>query len=98
MEPPHYRQTNWLPARAIRERCLWCCADQSAEIALCTAESCPLHPFRLEPKSVGMPALLQAIRQKCIDCCSGAAPNAARCNSRACPLWDFRPSSSPYFA
>lgn len=35
------------PIKAIREKCLDCCCDQVNEVKLCTAERCPLHPFRL---------------------------------------------------
>ena len=35
------------PMKAIRAKCLDCCCGSSNEVRLCTAESCPLHPFRL---------------------------------------------------
>lgn len=35
------------PIQAIRAKCLDCCCDQANEVKLCTAERCPLHPFRL---------------------------------------------------
>ena len=35
------------PIQAIRAKCLDCCCDQVNEVKLCTAERCPLHPFRL---------------------------------------------------
>lgn len=34
------------PMKAIREKCLDCCAGQPSEIRLCEAVSCPLWPFR----------------------------------------------------
>lgn len=34
------------PAKAIRAYCLQCCLESAMEVKLCTAESCPLHPFR----------------------------------------------------
>lgn len=34
------------PAKAIRAYCLQCCLESAVEVKLCTAESCPLHPFR----------------------------------------------------
>lgn len=34
------------PLKAIREKCIDCCAGQVGEVRLCTAEDCPLWPFR----------------------------------------------------
>ena len=34
------------PVKAIRAKCLDCCYGSSKEVALCTAEKCPLYPFR----------------------------------------------------
>ena len=34
------------PMRAIRKKCLDCCAYQPKEVTLCTAENCPLYAFR----------------------------------------------------
>ncbi len=34
------------PLRAIRAKCLDCCCGFANEVKLCTAEKCPLHPFR----------------------------------------------------
>ena len=34
------------PVKAIREKCLDCCAGQIAEVKVCPSESCALHPFR----------------------------------------------------
>ncbi|MCD8238779.1 MAG: hypothetical protein LUC92_05535 [Clostridiales bacterium] len=34
------------PLKAIRAKCLDCCCWQKNEVKLCTAEDCPLHPFR----------------------------------------------------
>jgi hypothetical protein len=33
--------------RAIRARCLDCCADQPNEVRLCTQVHCPLWPYRM---------------------------------------------------
>lgn len=35
------------PTRAIRAKCLDCCAGQKGEIRQCTTPSCPLWPFRM---------------------------------------------------
>ena len=35
------------PLKAIRARCLDCCAGQAQEVKLCPAQNCPLYPFRL---------------------------------------------------
>lgn len=34
------------PLKALRLRCIDCCADQPNEVRLCTAVTCPLFPFR----------------------------------------------------
>lgn len=34
------------PLKAIRAKCLDCCCDQTTEVKLCPASTCPLHPFR----------------------------------------------------
>jgi len=53
------------PLRAIRLKCLDCCAGQRKEVRLCPAQDCPLWPFRfgklpsngaeLDENSVGGP-------------------------------------------
>lgn len=35
------------PLKAIRAKCLDCCAGQVAEIRRCTVENCPLFPYRM---------------------------------------------------
>ena len=35
------------PIRAIREKCLDCCAGNKTEVRLCPSASCSLHPFRM---------------------------------------------------
>lgn len=57
---------------AIREKCLDCCLDQTVEVKLCTAERCPIWPFRLgkdpfksqREMSPAQIAVLQAARDK----------------------------------
>jgi len=34
------------PLKAIRAKCLDCCCDQTTEVKLCPASTCPLYPFR----------------------------------------------------
>lgn len=34
------------PMKAIRAKCLDCCCGSSHEVRLCTAEKCPLYPYR----------------------------------------------------
>ena len=38
-------QTN--PVKVIREKCVDCCCGSVYEVAKCTAEKCPLHPWRM---------------------------------------------------
>jgi len=35
------------PIKAIRQKCLDCCADSSLEVKLCEMTNCSLHRFRL---------------------------------------------------
>lgn len=35
------------PVKVIKLKCLDCCCDQWEEVKKCSAESCPLWPFRL---------------------------------------------------
>ena len=35
------------PVKAIRAKCLDCCCGQVQEVRLCTAQSCPLWPYRM---------------------------------------------------
>ena len=35
------------PLRALRARCIDCCAAQPSEVRLCTAVACPSWPFRM---------------------------------------------------
>lgn len=34
------------PVKAIRAKCLDCCAGEKAEVKLCPSADCPLYPFR----------------------------------------------------
>ena len=45
------------PIRAIRAKCLDCCAGQPKEVRLCTSEKSPLFPYRLghRPKAEETP-------------------------------------------
>lgn len=38
---------NTNPVKAIREKCLDCCAGQVAEVKACPSEHCALWPFRM---------------------------------------------------
>lgn len=43
-------------AAAIRLKCLDCCCNQVAEVALCELTSCALHPYRTGTFKTGKPA------------------------------------------
>ena len=38
-------------SKAIREKCLDCCCQDSKEVRRCSAIDCPLHPFRMGTES-----------------------------------------------
>ncbi|HOI95267.1 MAG TPA: hypothetical protein PK250_11240 [Syntrophobacter fumaroxidans] len=90
-----YRQLNWSPVRAIREYCLWCCADQRKEVSSCEAQGCPLHQFRFGRIRGGDQVCLRAIRRKCLDCVTGSHSEIVKCESRDCVLWHFRLGTYP---
>lgn len=35
------------PMKAIREKCLDCCCGAFREVRLCSAQKCPLYPYRM---------------------------------------------------
>lgn len=37
-------QKEWL--KLIKQKCLYCCADQLQEVARCNSVNCPLHKYR----------------------------------------------------
>lgn len=44
---PDLSETYLTPVKAIRLKCLDCCAGSSAEVRQCELTSCALHRFRL---------------------------------------------------
>lgn len=49
------------PIKAIRAKCLDCCAGQPKEIRLCSCEKCPLYPYRMghRPKDDNLTAEME---------------------------------------
>jgi len=41
------------PIKAIRAKCLDCCAGQPKEVRLCSIEKCPLYPYRMGHRPTG---------------------------------------------
>lgn len=41
------------PIKAIRKKCLDCCAGQMQEVRLCTAKTRALHPYRMGHRPKG---------------------------------------------
>ena len=96
MKENQFRQLTFSPLRAIREQCLWCCAQQVAEIIECTSERCPLHQVRHGVVHQTAQDLLRLIRKKCLDCTTGSWAAVEKCTSVHCPLWYFRQWSHPH--
>lgn len=46
------------PIRAIRAKCIDCCAGQKLEVRLCRAVKCPLYEYRMghRPKNTALAA------------------------------------------
>jgi len=40
------------PLKAMRAKCLDCCAGSSNEVKLCPLEECPLYPYRFGKRPV----------------------------------------------
>ena len=45
--------TKATPLKAIRQKCLDCCAGQVAEIRRCELKNCPLFPYRFGKRPKG---------------------------------------------
>ena len=45
------------PIKAIRAKCIDCCAGLPKEVRLCSIEKCPLYPYRMghRPKDSNLP-------------------------------------------
>ena len=54
------------PMKAIRAKCLECCAGQPKEVRACECDNCALHPFRLgkNPNRQGIGNLKGSYLQK----------------------------------
>ena len=78
------------PLRLIRVKCLSCCLSSAPEVRNCSAESCPLHPFRMGKNPDALKGRLsapaRAIRKKCRECDPEKLCDAAYDD---CPLWNF---------
>jgi hypothetical protein len=90
MKKPSPRQLTWLPQLAIREHCLWCCENREQEVAMCSSQRCPLHPYRSGDPFGRATDYYTVIRRKCLDCVTGSRSEVLNCLSVACPLWCFR--------
>ena len=58
----------YTPMKAIRHRCLDCCAGSAREVGLCPVHSCALHPYRFgkRPGTVkreATPAQIERLRK-----------------------------------
>lgn len=88
------------PLEAIRQKCRWCCLDQTQEIELCQSQkTCPIWPLRFG-KSVKGISPLKAIRAKCLDCVGGGPSDVKDCDpaSDNCALWPFRFGTNPNYS
>ena len=84
------------PLKSIRSHCLWCCADQSKEVELCTATGCPVHAFRFGRLPGKGSSSLKAIRGRCLDCVQGPG-EVAKCGTASCDLHPFRTGKNPNY-
>lgn len=89
------------PQKAIRHKCICCCAGSHTEVRLCPAESCSLWEYRLG-KRPEHPKLtpVRAIKARCRDCCGETWADVRACPGKkladgVCPLFDFREGTNP---
>lgn len=80
------------PLRAIRKRCLACCAERPALVRECRNEDCELWLLRM---GKGRGRYLDVLRKHCLWCANGQAPEVRRCPDNSCPLWLFRFGKRP---
>lgn len=60
------------PLRAIRAKCLDCCCGSAKEVRQCTAQKCPLFPYRMghrPPRDTDTPEAGKA--EKSVENCAG---------------------------
>lgn len=85
------------PIKALRLRCLECCAGQRDEVKLCECTKCPSWPYRFGKKTDGMKEYrpVKACRAKCMDCSCGHEGAVRECIFTECPLYPFRMGHNP---
>ena len=96
MAPDELRSLGHEPmpaSKAIRLRCLDCCAGNAAEVRRCRLSRCPSYPVRM---GGGGGSKLKVIRAHCLDCCNGSALEVRLCTAVKCAHWPFRMGSSPW--
>ena len=83
--------------KAIRERCLNCCAWSPKRVQDCGFGKpkdikyyCHLYPYRLGVGKQDAQARWKAIRQHCLWCCAGQVGEVTKCVSKYCPLFPYR--------
>lgn len=92
------------PAKAIREKCLWCCLGQPKEVRLCSSVNCLLYPFRSgkspyhgkphDPNVQTNP--LRLIRSYCKNVCVETNKQVRQCSNTECSLHSYRFGKNPY--
>ncbi len=76
--------------RAIRERCLSCSEWSTKEVAQCTYDDCPLHPFRSGRGQQNAKARSKAIRLYCLWCMRDSRLEISNCPSNDCAIFPYR--------
>ncbi|MBC8427020.1 MAG: hypothetical protein ISR63_10255 [Desulfobacterales bacterium] len=80
--------------KAIRERCLNCCAWSPKEVEKCFADDCQLYPYRSGQGKQDAVARAKAIREYCLWCCADQIGEVWKCVSKFCPLFPYRMSKA----
>lgn len=86
------------PMRAIRRKCVDdCCLGEINEPKSCTADDCPLFPYRtgkrkVYPKPLYTP--IKAMRKKCLKC-SENQQEVRNCWDKNCSIYPYRMGKRP---
>jgi hypothetical protein len=80
------------PLRAIRTKCLDCCAGELATVRNCDlCEQCQLWPFRMGKGVRGKGSIIKPIRRYCLWCMKGQPNEIRLCPSaERCALYPYR--------
>jgi hypothetical protein len=78
--------------KAIREKCISCCAFSCKKVSKCNFTNCELFVFRTGQGKQDPKERVKAIRKYCLWCCCGSRNEVKNCKIINCSLFPFRKS------